>query len=102
MPQERRPRPLRGLVLTFLLSGLNLIGAFLTLLALGGLGGWSRSPFIGLFGVLEMATGLAMIIAPNIWRLPVVEVTTNQSTKVCVALTLRCRTGPPRRSWLPV
>lgn len=88
MAQERRPRPLRGLFLTFLISGLNLFGAFLTLTALGGLGEWTRAQFIGLFGVLEMSTGIAMIIAPNLWRLPVVEATTSRSTQVQLAPTV--------------
>lgn len=61
----------RGLALGFTLSALNLAGAFLTLLALGGLGDWTGTQFIGLFGLLEIATGLAFVVGPNVWRLPV-------------------------------
>ncbi|MEO8539826.1 MAG: hypothetical protein ABI577_08815 [bacterium] len=64
-------RALRGLTLGFTLSVLNLAGAFLTLLALGGLGEWTGTQFIGLFGLLEVATGAAFVIGPNVWRLPV-------------------------------
>jgi hypothetical protein len=65
------PRAFRGLALGFTLSVLNLAGAFLTLLALGGLGRWTGIQFIGLFGLLEVATGAAFVIGPNVWRLPV-------------------------------
>jgi len=64
-------RALRGLALGLTLSVLNLFGAFLTLLALGGLGDWTGTQFIGLFGLLEVATGAAFVIGPNVWRLPV-------------------------------
>lgn len=64
-------RALRGLALGLTLSVLNLCGAFLTLLALGGLGEWTGTQFIGLFGLLEVATGAAYVIGPNVWRLPV-------------------------------
>lgn len=64
-------RALRGLALGLTLSVLNLCGAFLTLLALGGLGEWTGTQFVGLFGLLEVATGAAFIIGPNVWRLPV-------------------------------
>lgn len=52
---------------------MNLIGAFLTVLALGGLGEWSRAQFVGLFGLVEVSTGAAFVIGPNIWHLPVSE-----------------------------
>lgn len=64
-------RALRGLALGLTLSVLNLFGAFLTLLALGGLGEWTGTQFVGLFGLLEVATGAAFVIGPNVWRLPV-------------------------------
>lgn len=64
-------RALRGLSLGLTLSVLNLFGAFLTLLALGGLGEWTGTQFVGLFGLLEVATGAAFVIGPNVWRLPV-------------------------------
>lgn len=64
-------RAFRGLALGLTLSVLNLCGAFLTLLALGGLGEWTGRQFVGLFGLLEVATGAAFIIGPNVWRLPV-------------------------------
>ena len=41
------PRAVRGLLLGLVLSGLNLLGAFLALLTLGGLGAWSSWQFIG-------------------------------------------------------
>lgn len=76
------PRSLRGLTLGLTLSVLNLAGAFLALLALGGLGGWSGTQFIGLFGLLEIATGVAFIIGPNVWRLPVAAAELEPGTQV--------------------
>jgi hypothetical protein len=55
------------------LSAVNLVGVTATLFGLGGLGEWSGVQFLGLFGVLEAATGIAFVIGPNIWRLPVAE-----------------------------
>ena len=75
----------RGLFLTFLLSFLNLVGIVLTLTALGGLGEWSRAQFIGMFGVLELASGLANVISPNLWRLPIAELETSRRTDVQLA-----------------
>jgi hypothetical protein len=40
---------------------------------------------VGAFGVLEAASGLANVISPNIWRLPVAELTTSDRTKVKLA-----------------
>lgn len=62
-----------------MLSFLNLIGVILTVTALGGLEPWSRWQFIGLFGVIETASGLANVISPNVWRLPVAEMQTERS-----------------------
>jgi hypothetical protein len=70
-PARRARAWFRGLALGLTLSILNLLGAFLTLLALGGLGSWSGTQFIGLVGLLEIATGVMFIIGPNVWRLPV-------------------------------
>jgi hypothetical protein len=68
-----------------LLSFLNLIGVIFTATALGGVAPWSRWQFIGAFGVLEAASGLANVISPNIWRLPIAELQTSQSTDVKMA-----------------
>jgi hypothetical protein len=68
-----------------LLSFLNLIGVILTATALGGVAPWSRWQFIGAFGVLEAASGLANVISPNIWRLPIAELQTSESTDVKMA-----------------
>jgi len=90
-PQEGRgettgaSRAFRGLVLVFLLSFFNLVGLIVTATALGGLAPWSRWQFIGVFGVLEVASGLANVISPNIWRLPVAELTTSERTDVKLA-----------------
>jgi hypothetical protein len=67
------------------LSFLNLIGVILTMTALGGLAPWSRWQFIGAFGVIEAASGLANVISPNIWRLPIAELQTSERTDVKLA-----------------
>jgi hypothetical protein len=46
---------------------------------------WSRWQFVGAFGVLEAASGLANVITPNIWRLPVAELRTSGRTHVKLA-----------------
>jgi hypothetical protein len=56
-----------------------------TATALGGLAPWSRWEFVGVFGVLEAASGLANVISPNVWRLPVAELTTSERTDVKLA-----------------
>jgi len=58
----------------------------MAILALGGLGDWTGWQFIGLFGVLEVGTGLAFVIGPNIWRLPVAEANTSDRTKIHIAM----------------
>ena len=78
-------RAFRGLVLVFLLSFFNLVGLIVTAIALGGLAPWSRWQFIGVFGLLEAASGLANVISPNIWRLPVAELNTSGRTDVKLA-----------------
>jgi hypothetical protein len=75
----------RGLVLVFSLSFLNLVGLILTATALGGLAPWSPWQFVGAFGVLEAASGLANVITPNVWRLPVAELETSGRTRVKLA-----------------
>jgi hypothetical protein len=84
---QGRGRAFRGLVLVFLLSFLNLLGLILTVTALGGLRPWTRWEFVGAFGVIEAAAGLANVIAPNIWRLPVAELQTSHRTDVKLAAT---------------
>jgi hypothetical protein len=78
-------RAFRGLVLVFLLSFLNLIGVILTTTALGGLAPWSRWQFIGAYGVIEAASGLANVVSPNVWRLPIAELQTSERTDVKLA-----------------
>ncbi|OAI38721.1 hypothetical protein AYO38_09145 [bacterium SCGC AG-212-C10] len=63
----------RGLAIGLTLSFVNLCGAFLTVSAIGGLGEWTKPQFVGMFGLIEVATGAAFVICPNIWRLPVAE-----------------------------
>ena len=77
---------LRGLALGLALSVLNFVGALLTLLALGGLGDWAPAQFIGLFGLLEVATGVAFVVGPNVWRLPVASAELEPRTRVRLAL----------------
>jgi hypothetical protein len=67
------PKAMKGLALTFVLSFVNLAGAFLALSVLGGLEPWTSAQFVGLFGLIEAAVGLSFVFAPNIWRLPVAE-----------------------------
>ena len=78
-------RAFRGLALVFVLSFLNLVGVLVAVTALGGLEPWSAWQFIGLFGVIEVASGLANVISPNIWRLPVAELETSRRTEVKLA-----------------
>lgn len=78
-------RAFRGLALVFLLTFVNLVGVIVTAAALGGLAPWSRWQFIGVFGVIEVASGLANVISPNIWRLPIAELQTSERTDVELA-----------------
>ena len=80
-----RGRAFRGLALVFFLAFVNLLGVAVTAAALGGIEPWSRWQFIGLFGVIETASGLANVISPNIWRLPVAELQTSTRTDVKLA-----------------
>jgi hypothetical protein len=84
--KDARARAFSGLALVFALSFLSLAGILLTIASLGGLGSWSRWQFVGLFGLIEAASGIANIIAPNIWRLPVVEFTTDPEKRTKLAL----------------
>jgi hypothetical protein len=81
----RTPRAVRGLLLVFVLSFVNLLGVAFTAAALGGVEPWSGWQFVGLFGVLEAASGLANVISPNLWRLPVAELQTSERTEVKLA-----------------
>jgi hypothetical protein len=78
-------RAFRGLALVFLLSFVNLVGVIVTATALGGVEPWSRWQFVGMYGVFEAANGLANIISPNVWRLPVAELQTSRRTDVKLA-----------------
>jgi hypothetical protein len=80
-------RAFRGLFLVFLLSFVNLVGLIVTVTALGGLAPWSRWEFVGAFGALEAGSGLANVISPNIWRLPVAQLQTSSRTDVKLAAT---------------
>ena len=84
-PLASRRRAFSGLVLTFCLSFVNLVGIVFTLIALGGLAPWSRWQFIGAFGVLEAASGIANVISPNIWRLPIAQLQTSERTRIELA-----------------
>ena len=78
-------RAFRGLAIVFVLSFVNLVGVLVTVTALGGVAPWSRWQFIGMYGVLEIASGLANVISPNIWRLPIAEMQTSKRTDVKLA-----------------
>jgi hypothetical protein len=78
-------RAFRGLALVFLLSFVNLVGVIVTATALGGVAPWSRWQFIGIYGAIEAASGLANVISPNIWRLPIAELQTSERTDVKLA-----------------
>jgi hypothetical protein len=78
-------RAFRGLALVFVLSFVNLIGVLVTATAVGGVAPWSRWQFIGMYGVFEAASGLANVISPNIWRLPIAELQTSKRTSVKLA-----------------
>ena len=78
-------RAFRGLALVFALSFVNLVGILVTAMALGGIDPWSRWQFIGMFGVVEAASGLANVLSPNVWRLPVAELRTSKRTDVELA-----------------
>ena len=64
---------------------MNLVGVIVTATAVGGVAPWSRWQFIGVFGVVEAASGLANVVSPNIWRLPIAELQTSERTDVKLA-----------------
>ena len=78
-------RAFRGLAIVFFLSFLNLVGVLVTMTALGGLAPWSRWQFIGMYGAIEAASGLANVVSPNIWRLPIAELQTSERTDLKLA-----------------
>lgn len=80
-----RGRAFSGLALVFSLSFVNLVGILVTATALGGIAPWTRWQFIGMFGVVELGSGLANVLSPNIWRLPVAELQTSKRTDVKLA-----------------
>jgi hypothetical protein len=59
----------------------NFFGLMLTATSLGTLNGWSTWQFAGLFGTIEAAAGLASVLLPNVWHLPVAELETSQRTR---------------------
>ena len=77
--------PLRGLVLGLSISFFNLVGMFFMLILLGGLGEWTNMQFVGAFGIFEVATAIAFIFCPNLWRLPVIEAETGMREKTSLA-----------------
>jgi hypothetical protein len=81
-------RAARGLVATFVLSFLNLVGAFVALSLLGGIEPWTDRQFVGLFGFIELSMGLAYLFAPNAWRLPVAEANTPRTDVSLAASTV--------------
>jgi len=93
-----KSRAFRGLFLVFLLSFLNLAGILLTVTALGGLGDWSRWQFMGLFGIVEAASGLSNIIVPNIWHLPVTEFGTRTKARFAASVILLPHWGGAART----
>ena len=84
-PRRKTGRAFRGLILVFLLSFVNLAGLIFVAVGLGGLEPWSRVQFVGAFGLIELASGLANIVSPNIWRLPIAELQTSKRTDVKLA-----------------
>jgi hypothetical protein len=78
-------RAFRGLAIVFVLSFVNLVGVIVTATALGGIEPWSGWQFVGMFGAVEAASGLANVISPNLWRLPVSELQTSRRTDVQLA-----------------
>ena len=80
-----RGRAFTGLALVFGLSLVNLVGILLTATLLGGVEPWTRWQFVGMFGIVETASGLSNVVSPNIWRLPVAELRTGRRTDVKLA-----------------
>src|SRR5512132_263407 len=83
--EQRSGRAFRGLALVFLLTFVNLVGVIVTAAAGGGVAPWSRWQFVGMFAVIEVASGLANVVSPNIWRLPIAELQTSEHADVELA-----------------
>ena len=83
--KQKHRRAFSGLVLVFVLTFVNLVGVIFTVAALGGVEPWSRWQFVGAFGVLEAASGLANVVSPNVWRLPIAELNTSRRTATRLA-----------------
>lgn len=58
----------------------------LTAVGLNALGEWTLWQFVGLFGVIEAGSGLANVVTPNLWAMPVLEQETSARTKTVLAL----------------
>jgi hypothetical protein len=78
-------RAFRGLPLVFFLSFVNLVGVLVTAAIVGGVAPWTRWQFIGLYGTIEFASGLANVVTPNLWRLPIAEQETSSRSDVKLA-----------------
>jgi hypothetical protein len=78
-------RAFRGLALVFVLSFVNLVGVLVTAAIVGGVAPWSPWQFIGLYGLIEVASGLANVVSPNLWRLPIAEQETSSRSDVKLA-----------------
>jgi hypothetical protein len=80
------------------LSFVNLVGVLVTAAAVGGVAPWSRWQFIGMYGVLEAASGLANVISPNVWRLPIAEMRTRTDVTLAASAMLIPHWGGLARS----
>jgi hypothetical protein len=74
------------LILAFAFSFFNFALLVLSGLFVGGLDHWSVRQFAGLYGLIETSTGIANLVAPNFWALPVSEFRSRSETVVVVAL----------------
>jgi hypothetical protein len=78
-------RAFRGLLLPLTFSFINFAGLLLSALSLKALGDWTTWQFAGMFGIIEASQGLASIVQPNIWHLPVVELEKSDRTRTKLA-----------------
>ena len=78
-------RAARGMVATFVLSFVNLIGGFVALSLLGGLEPWTDKQFVGIFGLIELSVGIGYLFAPDMWALLVAEANTSDRTTIRLA-----------------
>jgi len=78
-------RAFRGLLLPLAFSFVNFAGLLLSALSLKAMGDWTTWQFAGMFGILEASQGLASILQPNIWHLPVVELEKTDRTRTKLA-----------------